>query len=151
MFSLYFILSQSSPNCFMITFIYNCLDHLASALAAPWFILNPEWSASNVSQFASLYCSEFSLPFQSKNSSPDNGLKDPVWVILREQEINKTQGHFPDGSDGKESACHACRGPGLIPGLGRSPGEGNGYPLQYSCLENSMDRGAWWATVHGES
>ena len=38
---------------------------------------------------------------------------------------------------------------GLIPGLGRSPGEGNGNPLQYSCLGNSMDRGAWWATVHG--
>ena len=38
---------------------------------------------------------------------------------------------------------------GLIPGSGRSPGEGNGYPLQHSCLENSMDRGAWWATVHG--
>ena len=39
--------------------------------------------------------------------------------------------------------------PGLIPASGRSPGEGNGYPLQYSCLENPMDRGAWWATVHG--
>ena len=39
--------------------------------------------------------------------------------------------------------------PYSIPGLGRSPGEGNGYPLQYSCLENSMDKGAWWATVHG--
>ena len=38
---------------------------------------------------------------------------------------------------------------GLIPGSGRSPGEGNGYLLQYSCLENSIDRGAWWATVHG--
>ena len=38
---------------------------------------------------------------------------------------------------------------GLIPGSGRSPGEGNGNPVQYSCLENSMDRGAWWATVHG--
>ena len=38
---------------------------------------------------------------------------------------------------------------GLIPGLGRSPGEGNGNPLQYSCLENPMDRGAWWATAHG--
>ena len=38
---------------------------------------------------------------------------------------------------------------GSIPGLGRSPGEGNGNPLQYSCLENSMDRGTWWATVHG--
>ena len=41
------------------------------------------------------------------------------------------------------------RDAGLIPGSGRSPGEGNGYLLQYSCLENSMDRGAWWATVHG--
>ena len=54
---------------------------------------------------------------------------------------------FPGGSDGKESACHAAD-LGLIPGLGRSPGEGNGYPLHYSCLENPMDRGAWWATVH---
>ena len=41
------------------------------------------------------------------------------------------------------------RDAGLIPGLGRSPGEGNDNPLQYSCLENAMDRGAWWATVHG--
>ena len=49
---------------------------------------------------------------------------------------------FPGGSDGKESACNVGD-PGLIPWLGRSPGEGNGYPLQYSCLENSMDRGAW--------
>ena len=46
------------------------------------------------------------------------------------------------GSDGKESACNA-RNPGLMPGLGRSPGEGNGNPLQYPCLENPMDRGAW--------
>ena len=38
---------------------------------------------------------------------------------------------------------------GLIPGLGRSPREGNGNPLQYSCLENPVDKGAWWATVHG--
>ena len=55
---------------------------------------------------------------------------------------------FPGGSDGKESACNAGD-MGLIPGLGRSPGEGNDYPLQYSGLENSMDRGTWQATVHG--
>src|SRR5574341_1343706 len=55
---------------------------------------------------------------------------------------------FPGGSDGKESACNAGD-PGSIPGSGRSPGEGNGYPLQYSYLENCMDRGAWQATVHG--
>ena len=54
---------------------------------------------------------------------------------------------FPGGSDGKESLCNA-EDQGLTPGLGRSPGEGNGYPLQYSCLDNFMDRGAWWATVH---
>ena len=55
---------------------------------------------------------------------------------------------FPGGSDGKESACNAGN-LGLIPGFGRCLGERNGYPLQYSCLENSMDRRAWQATVHG--
>ena len=55
---------------------------------------------------------------------------------------------FPGGSDGKESTCNAGD-QGLIAGSRRSPGEGNGYPLQYSCLENSMDRRNWWATVHG--
>ena len=54
---------------------------------------------------------------------------------------------FPGGSDSKESAGNAGN-LGLIPGLGRSPGEGIGYPLQYSGLENSMYRGAWRATVH---
>jgi len=49
---------------------------------------------------------------------------------------------FSGGSDNKESACNA-EDLGLIPGLGRSPREGNGYPLQYSSLENSMDRGGW--------
>jgi len=52
------------------------------------------------------------------------------------------------GSDDKESAC-SVGDPGSIPGSGRSPGEWNGYPLQYSCLKDSMDRGAWRATVHG--
>ena len=51
-------------------------------------------------------------------------------------------------SDSEEFACNP-RDPGLIPRLGRSPGEGNGYPLQYSCLENSLDRGAWCAIDHG--
>ena len=54
----------------------------------------------------------------------------------------------PGASDGKESACSAGD-PGSTSGLGRSPGEGNGNPLWYSCLEHSMDRGVWWATVHG--
>ena len=54
---------------------------------------------------------------------------------------------FLGGSDGKQSTCNV-RDLGLIPGLGRSPGEGNGPPLQYSCLENPMDRGVWWAIIH---
>ena len=55
---------------------------------------------------------------------------------------------FPGGSDSKASAYNVGD-PGSIPGSGRSPGEGNGNPLQYSCLENPMDRGAWWAAFHG--
>ena len=55
---------------------------------------------------------------------------------------------FPGGPDGKASA-HNVGDPGSIPGLGRSAGEGNGSLLQYPCLENPMDRGAWWAAVHG--
>ena len=55
---------------------------------------------------------------------------------------------FHGGSDGKASACNAGD-PGFIPGSGRSPGEGNGNPSQYSCMKNSMDRGAWWTTVQG--
>ena len=55
---------------------------------------------------------------------------------------------FPHSSVGKESACSAGD-LGSIPGSGRSPGEGNGNPLQYSCLENPMDRGVWQATTHG--
>ena len=57
---------------------------------------------------------------------------------------------LPDDSAGKESTCNAgdTGDLGLIPGLGRSPEGGNGNPFQYSCLMNSMDRGAWWAIVH---
>ena len=55
---------------------------------------------------------------------------------------------FSGGSDGKESTCNAG-GQGLIPGWQKTPGEGNGNPLQYSCLENPMDRGAWQVIVHG--
>ena len=55
---------------------------------------------------------------------------------------------FPGGSEGKASAC-IMGDPDSIPGLGRSPGEGKGNPLQYAWLENPMDRGTWWATIHG--
>ena len=58
---------------------------------------------------------------------------------------------FPGGTVGKEPTCQCqrCKRLGSIPGLGRSPGRGPGNPLQYSCLKNPTDRGAWWATVHG--
>ena len=66
-----------------------------------------------------------------------------VWSVL-----SIIPGGFPGGSDSKASVYHAGD-PGSIPGLGRSPGEGNGNPLQDYCLENPMHRGAWWATAHG--
>ena len=66
---------------------------------------------------------------------------------VKSQYFKETTTVDNDGSDDKESACNAGD-LGSIPGVGRPPGEGNGYPLQYSDLENSMDRGAWQATVH---
>ena len=76
----------------------------------------------------------------------------PSSVILISNVTPRGSGlhHMEEGpfSDSKESACNAGD-PGSIPVSGRCPGEGNGNPLQYSCLENSMDRGAWQATVHG--
>ena len=76
----------------------------------------------------------------SKQSWKNMGILD-VWDCL------ETQWGFPSGSEGKESACNV-RDPGLILESGRSLEEGNGNPLQYSCLENPIDRGAWRATVH---
>ena len=83
------------------------------------------------------------------------------WLITGTEEKGKNQlsageckellmagGGFPDGSDGKNSACNAGD-LGSISGLGRSTGAGNGYPLHYSCLENSTDRRVWQPTVHG--
>ena len=72
-----------------------------------------------------------------------SGLSSVILVVL--SPVNQGS---PRGSGGKEPACNAGD-LGSIPGLGRSPGEGNGNPLQYSCLENPMDREAWRAAVHG--
>ena len=72
----------------------------------------------------------------------DQASKTGIWLKL------DSVMDFPGSSAGKESACNEGD-PGTLPGSERSPGEGIGYPLQYSCLENSMDRGAWQATVHG--
>ena len=96
------------------------------------FLLSVVWGASNVFPSGFLKCcgSRFSV------------------CLLSRWEYFKWLWGFPACLDGKESACNA-EDPGLIPGSGRSPGEGNGDPLQYSCLENSMDRGVWWAAVYG--
>ena len=65
--------------------------------------------------------------------------------------LNSATGGIPGGANGKELACQCrrFRNVSSILGLGRSPGGGHGNPLQYSCLENPMDRGTWWAAVHG--
>ena len=78
-------------------------------------------------------------------TSLDSVLKSRDITLLTEVQTVRS---FPDGSDAKKSACNVGN-PGSISGLGRSLGEGNGNPLQYSCLENPLDSGAWRVTVHG--
>ena len=85
------------------------------------------------------------LPFEGHHFQP-------LWLQKKNPntvgcEFGESRG-FPGGSEVKAAACHAGD-PGSIPESGRSPGGGNGNLLQYSCLENPMDRGAWEATVHG--
>ena len=107
-------------------------------------ITRPVYRASLVAQLVKnpLAMQETLVWFQGwgLNGLLQEGIKDklPTPVFLG----------FPSGSDGKESAYKAGN-LGLNPGLGRHPGEGNDYPLQYSCLGNSKDRGAWRAIVHG--
>ena len=96
------------------------------------------WVGQNVSVGDYSKLEQTFWPTQYYNS----GGQSPKWASL-----GNIRG-FPGGPDGKESACNVGD-PGLTPGPRRSPGEGNGYPLQYSYLDNSMDRGSWWATVHG--
>ena len=87
-------------------------------------------------------------------SDHNSGSLIPHWWQLRQcwfpslSQWAGTENSFPGGLDSKESTCNAGD-LGSIPGLGRFPGEGNGYPLQHSCLGNPLDREAWWATVHG--
>ena len=84
----------------------------------------------------------FQLSFQTNYRFAENICKPHIWYICL------SRMGFPCSLVGKESACSAGD-PGLMPGLGRSPGEGNGNPLQYPCLEKLTDRGAWWAAVRG--
>ena len=86
---------------------------------------------------------------ENKMASQINSLETRIEKMQERfnKDLEEIKG-FPGGSEVKASACNVGD-LGSIPGLGRSPGEGNCNPLQYSCLENPMDRGAWWATVHG--
>ena len=111
----------------------------------------------NVYKAGKMICAHEELGYLTVRLGKDRGNKKKVTKAssLRLSHLgfaHKDKRHilmcFSGGSDGKEYACSAGD-PGLIPGSGRSPGEGNGKPLQCSCLENSMDTGAWWATVHG--
>ena len=125
-------------------------------------LLLPPFSSPNLSVLReTFHCLLFTLEIKNNLGVIfDDGL-DNLWVLFlfKKNYLFLTCTHcytylfiahqvFPGGSDGKESAC-SMGDPGLIHGSGRSPGEGNGNPLQYCCLENSMDRGGWWATVHG--
>ena len=83
------------------------------------------------------------FPCQRVDEAGPIDLRWPVWIIAASSGLLG----FPRGSNSKESACNAGD-PSSIPGSRKSPGEGNDNPLQYSYLENSMDRGAWWTIVH---
>ena len=123
-----------------------------------WFLLKElEWSEGSPLgtfhyQMTSLLCSFFfffccccwkkKVCFIEEPSNPGRR-----WVCVQTP-VLKILLHHESFSDGKESTCKAGD-MGLIPGSGRSPGEGYGYPLQYSCLENPIDRGAWWVIVYG--
>ena len=92
-------------------------------------------------------CKTFRIQWGNKLSFQKSTLKLGNKNICHFQALFIITG-FPGGSNGKESICNSGD-TGLIPGSERSPGEGNGNPFQYSCLENFMDRGTWQATVHG--
>ena len=115
---------------------YSCLEHSMDRGAWQATVHGVTKSRTQLSDF------HFHFPFLCSLL-----LKSGSWVLVLLYLTVHSLG-FPCGSDRKESACNA-RDPGLIPGSERSPGEGNGNPHQYSCLENSRAREAWWATVHG--
>ena len=99
-------------------------------------------------QFSHIAGRRFNLCTTNLNPNPYMTTGKTI-ALTRWTSIGKVMSQvFPGGSDGKASACSAGD-PGLIPGLGRSPGKGNDNPFHYSCLGNSMDRGVWQDTVHG--
>ena len=107
-------------------------------------------------QVASRHTKRWSMSLLEKYKSNLRGITShqSAWPSSKKSTHDKRwrgcggKGTLSGGSDGEDPACSVGDW-SLIPGSGRSPGGGHGYPLQYSCLENPMDRAAWWATVHG--
>ena len=104
------------------------------------------WGTHCITESMPASAMETTSNFHSFRTGPKVG--KPITVLSWDIALLRKTSGFSGGSVSKESACNA-RDLGSIPRSGRSPGGGNSYPLQYSCLENSMDRGAWRATVHG--
>ena len=129
-----FSISPSNEYSGLISFRIDCLDLLAVQWTRKSLL---QHHSSKVSIYLSIYKINQYIIWLTWHG---------LYMTLDTHEVG-----FPGSSVDKESACkfRRHRRPGLIPGSGRSPGEGNGNPLQYFCLENPMDKGAWWATVHG--
>ena len=115
-----------------------------------WFLNSPIQLCS-LACILKLICSLNSNPREHGGPFTHNFTQSRGIIIIKASRANNywaLAASFPGLLDAKESACNVGD-PGLIHGSGRSSVVGNGNPLQYSCLENSMDRGAWWTTVHG--
>ena len=106
-------------------------------------------SLSHVRLFATPWTAAYQAPPSVGFSRQEywSGVPSPSPITFHNLDIIILFESFSGGSEGKESACNTGE-PGLISGLGKEAGEGNGNPLQYSCLESPMDGGAWWAAVH---
>ena len=118
-------------------------DFTPWAFSLCWFCF-ASFHCSGSQPWGPLHGESMSLPGESSNLAAVLRISRHIKSRLTS---NVLLGDFPGGSDGEESTCNAGD-LGSISGSGRSPGKENRYPLQYSCLENSTDRGAWWATVH---
>ena len=136
-------------------FFWPC--HMACGILVPWLGTESGPSALSVrgSELDGLTAGPSEFPaghFSMGLQELSLGEGHPLQVHLQSKGLcfhSWVRQGFPPSSVSKDSACGAGD-PGSIPGSGRSPGEGNGYPVQYSCLENPMDRGAWWGpAVHG--
>ena len=117
-----------------------------------WFSLLPEnpphlQGRGSATRAPSAWCQKL-FPLMKTSHDHRFGLFSFTLEEKKNMQVRTLLG-FPGGSVFKKKTACQAGDVGLIPGSGRSPGEGNGNPLQYSCLENPMDRGAWWATVHG--